>query len=182
MDGLLSTELHDARIAAAAADRRRVRSLQRQSQEAATFAGICLDFAERGDEVIVSIGTVAFQGVLQSVGADHLELSARHGTVVVPNRSVQALHAATGDTLEHWSGVSGDRALSTNRSFLDVLFELAEARTEVVVRPTQSANDLRGVVEALGRDVVTLRSSGPDRRLTYLPAGSLGALSVMASG
>jgi hypothetical protein len=152
------------------------RWLRAQAAEEASLAGVLVDLCEAG--VAVSLRSRSgrtHRGTVSSVGGDFVAV----GDALV---RLDAVVAVRTDTVAGAS--SGDRATTAARArdvrLADVLADLAGARRSVVVVPASAADDaLRGEVDAVGIDVVTLLLDGDaPRTRCYVPLEAIAEVLV----
>lgn len=141
----------DARVDAAAATRARLRNLGTQAGEQGAFSGVLADLAERGTAVVVVLASGReHRGRIAALGEDHLALAgAAHRSTLIATQAVALVRALRAPR------VTGDRRVASDRVLADVLRDLAPDRPNVRVSTTHS--DVRGVLCAVGQDVLTIR-------------------------
>jgi hypothetical protein len=163
-----------ARAGEAAAARSREGFLRRTGPEDATFAGILVDLAERGGPVVVeAVGDRRHRGTLQAVGADFAALRTPDGRhVLLAERGIASI-TAEGRAPE----AVGDRDVQVVAGLAEALAALAEDRPRVLV-VTVPGTGLAGDLVAVGRDVVTLRLDGADRRTAYVALAAIAEVST----
>lgn len=162
--------LDEARADDAGTGRRRERSLRRQAEESATFAGTLLDLAERG--VAVTVRTVAGRvshGVILAVATDFVVLRCRDRSDVCLR--LAALVTVRPDTGLRQGPATGDRPAPLDLLLVEVLAGLAPDRARVGL--VVSGDVVSGELRAVGADVVTLRLEGGRPATCYLAAGSI---------
>lgn len=166
----------------------RERWLRRQAEEEATFAGLLLDLAERGEPVVViTTGARRHVGRVEAVGADFVALRAPGGrTTVVALGSIAAVHAAAGDRTRA-RPATGDGNQRDQGGRRPVTVTMAEVLAHAVghrprVQVQSGGALLVGELRSVGADVVTLRSDGDPRALVYLRLPSVSEASFLDSG
>jgi hypothetical protein len=158
--------LAEQRLDRAIAERSRARWLAHQQRELATFAGLCVDLAERGDEV--ALATAAghlHRGRITSVGRDVVALATVAGPVWVRAAAIRWVRPEpTVDLLP-----AGDRQ-DSGADFVDALVDLWARRAEVSLSLEGVAEPVRGELVSMGADVASLRTSAG---LVHLPVHSM---------
>jgi len=167
--------LDDGRAREASAARSRERWLRAAAAEDATLAGTLLDLAEAGTEVTVTTETGrSHRGRVALVGDDVVVLRPASGPVVVlALAAVAALRPA-----ERRSG--GGRVVPNGPNLLDVLASLTIG--EAVLLTTRGGGTVRGLVDAIGADVVHVRGDDETERSCYVSARSICEVLVLRSG
>lgn len=164
----LEALLADAVAAEAAHQRSADRLLRQAAAEEATFAGVLVDLAERGDRVAVrtAAGRV-HRGVLRAVGRDFavVQPDGRAGSSgdsrppvfvrLAAVTSVGTVDAPTGATGA--IGATGDRRPPLEASLAAVLGGLAPDRPQVQVGVAGDSAFVAGELVSAGFDVVVLR-------------------------
>lgn len=165
----LSAWLASARADVAAAGRARERWLARAAAESATFAGVLLDLAERGEEVVVSGRTGRrLRGRVEAVGADFAALALTEGgAALVLFSAVAAVRGEPGAP-----PAPGDRPLQVEVGVAEALSVLAEDRPRVLV-VCAGGEGLAGELVAVGQDVLHLRLDDAGRSTAYVPLASI---------
>ena len=134
------------------------RELTDRAGELATWAGTLQDLAERHASVAVQLGSGrCHRGRLRAVARDHLVLVGDGVvTVLVAMPAVRSVRAGTalGRTVPQ-----GDRPPVEDRTLLEALEDLLTHDPEVVMGLRGVPDVVRGRVERLGEDVVTLRTA-----------------------
>jgi hypothetical protein len=167
----------DARVDDAATSRARVQWLTRQAEEGATLAGAFIELAERSIDVRIRVrGGAEVQGVVQTVGADMVELATTGGLVVVARDHVVTLRVP-GDQVPPPTTMTG-AGLASARRFVDVLSELAAERRQVTIDTTEG-DRLRGEVRAMGADVLTLRIGNPPTTTVLVSLDAVAMVGVL---
>ena len=158
--------LAEQRLDQAIAERGRTRSMAQQQRELATFAGLCVDLAERGHEV--ALATAAghlHRGRVTSVGRDVIALSTTAGVVWVRASAIRWLR-----TDPHLDLLpAGDRR-DSGADLVSALVDLQARRSEVSVSMDGIAESVRGELVNVGSDVATVRTSAG---LVHLPVQSI---------
>ncbi|MBW3649362.1 MAG: hypothetical protein KY458_02215 [Actinobacteria bacterium] len=158
----------DAAVEGAARQRAQSRVLRQIAQESATFAGVALELAERGDVVVARTTTGrSHGGRVLAVGADFLVLRDSSGPPVV-------LAMAGITSLRPRPGTGPSDAAGARRPPLDVrlavlLAGFAGDRPRVQVMATGDPQPLAGELRAVGLDVATIRMDGDVGLLAHVP-------------
>jgi hypothetical protein len=162
--GRLTAWVASARTDDAAAARAREAFLRRTGPEDATFAAVLLDLAERGAPVLATTTTGRrHRGVVTGVGHDFAAVRTPEGRdVVLAHRGIAAV-APEGAR----ATAPGDRATALPLGLAEALAVLAEDRPRVLV-VASGGEPVAGELTAVGRDVLTVRLDGGDRRVTYV--------------
>ena len=169
------------RVARAAAERSRARSLAAQSAATATWAGVLVDLAEQEAPVSVAVVGARIAGRLVGVARDfcvvevgdghpaviRLDAITEVGTTSGPGGRGSRIAAPGG------SAPGGSRRPAAAVSLVDVL-EAAAAEASPVSLHTPSGM-VNGDLVALGQDVVTLRDPGPSQRRIHVPLSAVAA-------
>jgi hypothetical protein len=180
--GLPAAELEawvaELRNREAATSRSRTASLRRQAAEDGSFVGTLVELHEAARTIVVdTLAGNGHRGRLRLVGRDVCVMRTERGPHVVLTmtsiRSVRPSDAAPSST--------GEIRPTSRVTLHQVLAALAEERPRVTVTAIGSAEALRGQLESVGRDVITLRLDGRGG-IAYLPLTSLAELSVAESG
>ena len=164
-----------ARADSAAAARSREGFLRRTAPEDATFTGVLLDLAERGEPVLVAgAGGRRHRGVVRAVGADFVALRTPEGRhILLAHRGIASLRPE-GRATE----ATGDRPLELPLGLAEALAVVAEDRPRVLVVTVAGDEGLAGELGAVGRDVLTVRLDGTDRPAVYVPTANLAEVSL----
>lgn len=158
----------DARHAAEVAARsERHQRLQRAS-ELATWAGTLEDLAERRLPVVLQVaGGRSFRGSLVAAEPDLVALRSDAGQLVIARAAaVRVLRPQPGIPV---AVATGDRQRVRGRRLVELLQELSEERTRVLLGLDAIEEPLAGRLRAVGEDVLTLELEGQPRALAYLP-------------
>jgi hypothetical protein len=174
----------DARASEAARARSRQRWLQRQAQEAATLAGIALDVAERGEQVVLTTTSGnTHRGRLVGVARDLWVLRSDSSVVTfVAADAIASLRTQPAGRGRPAPEAAGARPVPLAASMVEVLSDLAveHPRVRVVMRGAPDA--LVGQLSSVGVDVASLRVPGDPSVTVYVRLGSVSELSVLGSG
>jgi hypothetical protein len=152
-----------------AADRR---SQERRMAEAAsgeaTLAGLLVDLAERAEPVMLVVGARRVTCRVVGVGADFCVIaSERAPGAIVALRALQGIWPTSSQGL----AAAGDRPPPLRLSFAAALARIAEERLPVAVWCAEVR--MEGDLLSVGRDVATLRTLPPSRRLAHLPLAAI---------
>lgn len=154
----------DQRVVEAAAARAQERSLREQAGAAATWAGVLLDLAEQGAEVVLSVAAMRRTGWLVGVGPDYCVVEQRGGRPAI--LSMSAITSVTpAPSVGASASPAGDRAPVLEMSFAAALGALADEQTPVGLW-VGPGDRIEGELIAAGQDVVTVRSA---TRTTHVP-------------
>lgn len=153
----------DARAADAAAERSRLRWLERQAVEDASLAGVVRDLAERGADASIVLRTGAARtGRLTSAGADFGVLE---GSVVIPFGAMASIRSPR-------VGGGSARAGEGGLTLAAALSRLAGERPAVRVETDGGA--VAGDLVAAGGDVLVL-----DRPVGFVPLAAVVAVVLL---
>jgi hypothetical protein len=166
----LASFVGDAKADEAATARSREAFLRRTAAEDGSFAGVLVDLAERGTPVLVAGAAGRRQrGTLTAVGADFVVLRTAEGhEVLLAHRGISSVTPEAGA-----DEVAGDRVVAVPVGLGEALAVLAEERPRVLVVTVGTDGGVAGELRAAGRDVVSVRLEGPDRRTAYVPLANL---------
>jgi hypothetical protein len=158
-----------ARVDDAAARRSRERWLQEAAAGDASFAGVLIDLAERGQRLQLQLATGRrVVGTIEGLGADFVAVAvAPVGDALVPLLAIDQV-AALDD-----APVAGERAIATDLRLADVLAALAGDRERVRCVGRDATSPVAGVLRSAGTDVVTVRTDADPAVTVSLPIASL---------
>jgi hypothetical protein len=166
----------DQRVAEAARQRTRERSLRTAAVGSASFVGVLTDLAERRTDITATTSGHTWRGTLVGVGADFVVMEDhKGGAILLSTASVTGV--TTGHSALRSSDPSGDRPAPLSVRLVDALAILATERNPVALSTGPGAL-IRGDLVAVGVDIVTIQADRSDPRrggLTYLPVASLQA-------
>lgn len=133
------------------------RGIADRAAESATWAGTLRDLAERRSAMTVHlVGGRVHRGRLTAVAADHLVVTGDGPvTVLVATSAVRSLRPQA--DLPRASA-QGDRRAGDDRTLTEALDELLAHDTDVVVGLQGVVDPVRGKAEALGEDILTVRT------------------------
>ena len=171
----LAAFVGDAKASEAADARSREAFLRRSAAEEGSFAGVLVDLAERGVPLLVAgAGGRRQRGILAAVGADFVVVRTPEGReVLLAHRGIASVTPEPGA-----AEVAGDRAVTLPIGLPEALAVLAEERPRVLLVTVAGTGEgaeggVAGELRAVGRDVVSIRLEGPDRRTAYVPVANL---------
>jgi hypothetical protein len=170
----LDAWLADARVEGSADARARERWLEAAAAADATLAGVLLDLAERGTALTVATAAgTKHHGCVEVLGADFIALrTATGGEVLVALGCLSSVRTAPSV-----APASGERPVTTELLLREVLGELAAERAPALLL-TVGGDAVRGELRAVGEDVVTVRTAGPDPATVYVPVGGIVELAL----
>ncbi len=163
--------LDEERAAGEVAARLRERALRQAAEEGATLAGLLIDLAERGAQVVVhtEAGT-AHQGRLVAVGADYVVVRTEGGSE--PHLRLDTLESVRLQRAERHGRPDGDRRPLVDLRLVEVLGRVVEERPRVVLR-TRGGQRVAGELRSVGADVVTLVLDGERDQACCVPAAAI---------
>lgn len=158
--------------------RTRTTWLRRQAQEASTFPGVLTDLAQIGRPVLLHLRSGRrHRGRLRLVGVDFCALRSVQGTdLLIGYAAIAGVRVQPGD-----SEVVGDRPVRPRATLHDALSALDRSGRRAMVVAGVDGESLAGCLEAVGRDVATLRLDGTGG-LAYVRLASVAEVSVEESG
>lgn len=170
LSAALATFVGDAVADEAAGARSREAFLRRTAAEEGTFAGVLVDLAERGTPVLVAgVAGRRQRGALAAVGTDFVVLRTAEGEeVLLAHRGISSVTPEAGAT-----DMAGHRAVTVRVDLAEALAVLAEERPRVLLVTVGADGGVAGELRAVGRDVVSVRLEGSDRRTAYVPLANL---------
>jgi hypothetical protein len=159
----------DARVDEHADRRSRERWLEQAATGDATFAGVLIDLAERGQRVQLALATGRrVVGTVDGLGADFVAVRAvPRGDVLVPFGAIDQV-AALDD-----ASLAAERAVATDLRLADVLGAMATERERVRVVGRDPASTVAGVLRHGGLDVVTIRTDATPATTVAIPVAAL---------
>jgi len=159
---------HDAAVRSRAERRER----HERAVETGTWLGTLRDLAERRAVLVLHVrGGRPLRGHLLGLSSDHLVLATASGARA--HLRLAAVRAARPEPGRGAPPASGDREAPSRATVEDVLDMLAEERGSAALLLRDVVDPLRGRVEGIGEDVVTLRLEGADPALVYLPTAAV---------
>lgn len=157
----------DARLGEALAERTAERLLRQRAQDTASFVGTLRDLAERGTTVVVATAAGRrHRGAVRGVARDHVVLAGATGEVHLRLDVIVTVRPQPGSRAV---AAEGDREAVDDLLLLELLARVLEDRPTVVLAFDGPGDVLRGRLETVGGDVVTLRPEG-DGELVFVPA------------
>ena len=180
LDADLSRLVSDSRAEEAAGQRIRERNLRAAAVTDATFSGVVVDLAERGETVVVRTAHGrTLTGRITLVARDAIALESGMGVSYIKLDRISAVRRAPGLRGDE---PSGDRCPPRSISLAALLADLAQQRPRVALvlagEPALAVGELR----AVGVDVLTVRLDGEPSVTAYFAAAQLSELTVLASG
>ena len=167
--------LSDAAAEEAARERSQERSLRDASVQSATFVGVLVDAAERGERVVVRTTTGRMlQGAIKAVGRDFVVVAGDASAAFVSLSGVAAVRLHPGRRAED---TAGDRVAPVRASLASVLAGVAVDRPRVQMGITGEPHPVTGELRAVGLDVVTIALDG--MTTAYVPFENLVELIVL---
>ncbi|MBW3613960.1 MAG: hypothetical protein KY439_01440 [Actinobacteria bacterium] len=162
----------DAVVEGAARERAQARVLRQIAEESATFAGVALELAERGDPVVArTTAGRSHRGRVLAVGRDFLVVRDHSGPpVVLATAGITSLRLPprTGPT-----DTAGARRPPLDVRLAVLLAGFASDRPRLQVMATADPQPLSGELRAVGLDVATIRLDGDGHLLAYVRIDSL---------
>jgi hypothetical protein len=157
----------EARVADAAAARRRKRWLLQQASEESRFAGVLLDLGEREQLLAVTTRTGrTVRGVVRTIGEDFVGLRAPSGEgTIVPLAAITSVRAEPGAL-----PALGDRLVRLDTGLATVLHDLAAERPWVSLH-LACGGRMAGELHSVGRDLLVLCS--PNGTAIYVPLATV---------
>ncbi len=170
----LSAWLAEARVDAAATERRKQWWLRRQAEEQASLVGVVLDLAERGRPVVLSDRSGgSHRGRLSLVGADVVVIETGRGDIVVPLAALTAVRPDPGA-----ASTIGDRRAESDVDLVTVMTVIAGDRPRVMVA-LDGGETLSGDLVSAGLDVLRLLVDGPGRDSAYVAYRSISHVRIV---
>ena len=168
----------DARAEEAAADRSQQRLLQQISSEESTFAGVCLDLAERGVQVVArTVAGRTHRGRIVTVARDFVIVRAEGGPPVV--LAAHALASVRMGPGEREGTSPSDRPPALDSALAAVLAGVAPERPRVQVLSAGDDQPVTGELRTGGRDVAGVRLDGDRSGTVYLRVNSIAELVLL---
>lgn len=156
----------DARLGEALAARNAERLLRQRARDTASFVGTLRDLAERGTTVAVTtLAGRRHRGAVRALATDHLALRTAAGTVHVRLDVLATIRPQPG------SGTvvaQGERDEVDDLLLPELLARVAGDRPTVVLAFDGAVDRLRGRLDGVGDDVLTIRPEG-EGELVYVP-------------
>jgi hypothetical protein len=180
LDADLTRLVSDSHAEEAARQRIRERNLRAAAVTDATFSGVVVDLAERGEAVVVRTAQGrTLTGRITLVARDAIAVESGAGVSYVKLDRITAVRRAPGLRADE---PSGDRPPPRSTSLAALLADLAQQRPRVALvlagEPALAVGELR----AVGVDVLTVRLDGEPPVTAYFAAAQLSELTVLASG
>jgi hypothetical protein len=164
----------DARLQQAIADRTAGRTLRARAAEAATFVGTLHDLAERGAGIgLTTSGGRQHRGVVLGLATDHVVLGLPAGGQVLI--TLAAVATVRPDPALVAAAARGERDAAHDLLLVERCALWAEDRPAVAVAIVGAPDLLRGRLEAVGEDVLTVLPEG-SRHPVYIAAAAVEAV------
>ena len=170
-----------ARAQEAAEARVRERWLRQSAEEEASFAGLLIDLAEDGRPV--SVTTTAgrrHHGPIAAVGIDFVAVSGAEARLtLVCIAAVAEVRPASGSRRAASAAATGERA-PLEVTLAEVLAQAVAGRPRVgIIAGTVT---VVGELRAVGTDVLSVRTDGEPRGLSYVTLASVSEVALFDSG
>ena len=169
-------------VSDAAAGRARTRELLAQSASVGTWEGLLVDIAEGSAPIVATAGAFEVSGKLVGVAKDFVTVEANNGRPALLRiealTSIRQVARGAQDRRIARSAQgrpAGSRTATPEVSFATVLDLLCSERAPVAI--TTSSSTIRGVLDSVGEDVITVRGSilGPT---THIRLGAVIACEI----
>ncbi len=171
----------DAVAETAARERSQARVLRQVAEESATFAGVALDLAERGEAVVARIATGrAHRGRVLAVGRDFVGVRDAPGPPVL--LSVTGISSLRPQPARRPTDTAGARGAPLDVGLAVLLAGLAADRPRIQVMAPGDRQPLSGELRAVGLDVATLRLDGDGHTLAYVRIANLAEVVLVDHG
>lgn len=169
----------DAVAEAAASERAKTRVLRQVAEEEATFGGVALELAERGDPVVARTLTGRMhRGAIIAVGRDFIVVrDAFRAVALLPLAAVTSLRPQPAVPP---ADASGARAAPLDLTVALVLSRLAGERPRVAVMALGDEQPLGGELRAVGVDVLTIKLEGESGFLAHFRIAGLAEVLLTA--
>ena len=188
----------EARVEDAARRRAGERWLRQQAEESGSLAGVLTDLAERGAAVVIRTrGGRQHRGRVHTVGLDLVALDSADtgpvndgltddgladvgvggaGQTVLALAAVASVRPQVGQP-----AVTGDRPLRTSLRLAEVLAGLAAERERARLVTLGGEDAVTGTVQAVGRDVIAVRTEAQAAAIVYIPLAAVGEVTLGVS-
>lgn len=165
----------EMRVDDAARARSRERWLRQQAAEAASFAGVLFDLAERRRAVVLSTSDgERIRGHVEAIGVDFIAITNdQRRAVLVRIDAVAAVRARAGG-----AALASDRTVSVDLDLHQALDRLAADRPRLAVT-TGDGDVIAGELRAVGRDLLTLRLDGDAADHLYVRLDAVRAVTLI---
>lgn len=171
----------DAVAETAARERSQARVLRQVAEESATFAGVALDLAERGEVIVARMATGrAHRGRLLAVGRDFVVVRDTPGPPVL--LAMAGIAALRPQPLGRPTDTAGARRPPLDVGLAVLLAGLAADRPRIQVMAVGDSQPLSGELRAVGLDVATLRLDGEGKNLAHLRIANLAEVVLVDHG
>jgi hypothetical protein len=161
----------DAVADRSAKERSQARVLRQVAKESATFAGVAVDLAERGDPIVARMATGrSHRGRVLAVGRDFVVVRDATGPpVLLATTAIASLRPQLHGPLD----TTGARRPPLDVGLAVLLAGLAADRPRVQVMAVGDHQPLAGELRAVGLDVATIRLDGEARNLAHVRIANL---------
>lgn len=157
----------DARVGEALAERNAERLLRQRAHDTASFVGTLRDLSERATTVVVvTAAGRRHRGALLGVARDHVVLAGPVGAVHVRLDVIVTVRPQPGSGAV---AAAGDRGAVDDLLLPELLARVLVDRPTVVLAFDGPGEVLRGRLETVGEDVLTVRPDG-EGELVFVPA------------
>lgn len=163
-------------VSDAAAGRARTRELLAQSASVGTWEGLLVDIAEGSAPIVATAGAFEVSGKLVGVAKDFVTVEASNGRpALLRIEALTSIRQVARGAQDRRGRPAGSRTATPEVSFATVLDLLCSERAPVAI--TTSSSTIRGVLDSVGEDVITVRGSilGPT---THIRMGAVVACEI----
>ena len=163
-------------VSDAAAGRARTRDLLARSASVGTWEGLLVDLAEGSTPIIAAAGSFELSGRLVGVAKDFVTLEASNGRpALLRIESLTSIRRVARSAQDRRGRPAGSRTATPDVTFTTVLDLLCSECAPVAI--TTSSATIRGVLDSMGEDVITVRGSirGPT---THIRLGAVIACEI----
>lgn len=168
----------EVRAEEAAADRAQQRLLAQMAAEEASFAGVCLDLAERAAAVVIrTVAGRTHRGRVLTVGRDFLVVRDAGGPpVLLAMACVASVRLGPG---EQAGAAPSGRTGALDSALAAVLAGVAPERPRVQVMAAGDPQAVTGELRTGGRDVAGVRLDGDRPGTVYLRVSSIAEVTLL---
>ena len=163
-------------VSDAAAGRARTRELLAQSASVGTWEGLLVDIAEGSAPIVATAGAFEVSGKLVGVAKDFVTVEASNGRpALLRIEALTSIRQVARGAQDRRGRSAGSRTATPEVSFATVLDLLCSERAPVAI--ITSSATIRGVLDSVGEDVITVRGSilGPT---THIRLGAVIACEI----